>query len=105
MRKGDVREKRSKLTYILPIFVLLLIGVGCLGLSKSSNNINKENDKINENLSEVKNKIETKQKESNQKVLNFENQLKDKINSKLPTVKTQPQVKETVEKTIEETKE
>ena len=48
MRKGDVRKKRSKLTYILPIFVLLLIGVGCLGLSKSSNNINKENDKINE---------------------------------------------------------
>ena len=48
MRKGDVRKKRSKLTYILPIFVLLLIGVGCIGLSKSSNNINKENDKINE---------------------------------------------------------
>ena len=48
MRKGDARKKRSKLTYILPIFVLLLIGVGCLGLSKSSNNINKENDKINE---------------------------------------------------------
>ena len=48
MRKGDVRKKRSKLTYILPIFVLLLIGIGCLGLSKSSNNINKENDKINE---------------------------------------------------------
>ena len=48
MRKGDVRKKRSKLTYILPIFVLLLIGVGCIGLSKSSNNINKENDKIEE---------------------------------------------------------
>ena len=48
MRKGDVRKKRSKLTYILPIFVLLLIGVGCLGLSKSSNNINKESDKIEE---------------------------------------------------------
>ena len=48
MRKGDIRKKRSKLTYILPIFVLLLIGIGCLGLSKSSNNINKENDKINE---------------------------------------------------------
>lgn len=48
MRKGDARKKRSKLTYILPIFVLLLIGVGCLGLSKSSNNINKESDKINE---------------------------------------------------------
>ena len=48
MRKGDVRKKRSKLTYILPIFVLLLIGIGCLGLSKNSNNINKENDKIEE---------------------------------------------------------
>ena len=48
MRKGDVRKKRSKLTYILPIFVLLLIGIGCLGLSKSCNNINKENDKIEE---------------------------------------------------------
>ena len=48
MRKGDVRKKRSKLTYILPIFVLLLIGVGCLGISKNSNNINKENDKIEE---------------------------------------------------------
>ena len=48
MRKGNVRKKRSKLTYILPIFVLLLIGVGCIGLSKSSNNINKENDKIEE---------------------------------------------------------
>ena len=48
MRKGDVRKKRSKLTYILPIFVLLLIGVGCIGLSKNSNNINKENDKIEE---------------------------------------------------------
>ena len=48
MRKGDVRKKRSKLTYILPIFVLLLVGVGCLGLSKNSNNINKENDKIEE---------------------------------------------------------
>ena len=48
MRKGDVRKKRSKLTYILPIFVLLLIGIGCLGLSKSSNNINKESDKIEE---------------------------------------------------------
>ena len=48
MRKGDARKKRSKLTYILPIFVLLLIGIGCLGLSKSSNNINKENDKIEE---------------------------------------------------------
>ena len=48
MRKGDVRKKRSKLTYILPIFVLLLIGIGCIGLSKSSNNINKENDKIEE---------------------------------------------------------
>ena len=48
MRKGDVRKKRSKLTYILPIFVLLLIGVGCIGLSKSSNNINNENDKIEE---------------------------------------------------------
>ena len=48
MRKGDVRKKRSKLTYILPIFILLLIGVGCIGLSKNSNNINKENDKINE---------------------------------------------------------
>ncbi len=48
MRKGDVRKKRSKLTYILPIFVLLLIGIGCLGLSKSSNKINKENDKIEE---------------------------------------------------------
>jgi len=48
LRKGDVRKKRSKLTYILPIFVLLLIGIGCLGLSKNSNNINKENDKIEE---------------------------------------------------------
>ena len=48
MRKGDVRKKRSKLTYILPIFVLLLIGIGCLGLSKSGNKINKENDKIEE---------------------------------------------------------
>ena len=48
MRKGDVRKKRSKLTYILPIFVLLLIGIGCIGLSKNSNNINKENDKIEE---------------------------------------------------------
>ena len=48
MRKGDERKKRSKLTYILPIFVLLLIGIGCLGLSKNSNNINKENDKIEE---------------------------------------------------------
>ena len=48
MRKGDVRKKRSKLTYILPIFVLLLIGIDCLGLSKNSNNINKENDKIEE---------------------------------------------------------
>ena len=48
MRKGDARKKRSKLTYILPIFVLLLIGIGCLGLSKNSNNINKENDKIEE---------------------------------------------------------
>ena len=48
MRKGDVRKKRSKLTYILPIFILLLIGVGCIGLSKNSNDINKENDKINE---------------------------------------------------------
>lgn len=48
MRKGDVRKKRSKLTYILPIFVLLLIGIGCLGLSKNSNNINKEDDKIEE---------------------------------------------------------
>ena len=48
MRKGDVRKKRSKLTYILPIFVLLLIGIGCLGLSKSCNNINKESDKIEE---------------------------------------------------------
>ena len=48
MRKGDTRKKRSKLTYILPIFVLLLIGVGCIGLSKNSNNINKENDKIEE---------------------------------------------------------
>ena len=48
MRKGDVRKKRSKLTYILPIFILLLIGVGCIGLSKNSNNINKENDKIEE---------------------------------------------------------
>ena len=48
MRKGDARKKRSKLTYILPIFVLLLVGVGCLGLSKNSNNINKENDKIEE---------------------------------------------------------
>ena len=48
MRKGDARKKRSKLTYILPIFVLLLIGIGCLGLSKSNNNINKENDKIEE---------------------------------------------------------
>jgi hypothetical protein len=48
LRKGDARKKRSKLTYILPIFVLLLIGIGCLGLSKSSNNINKENDKIEE---------------------------------------------------------
>ena len=48
MRKGNVRKKRSKLTYILPIFVLLLIGIGCLGLSKNSNNINKENDKIEE---------------------------------------------------------
>ena len=48
MRKGDSRKKRSKLTYILPIFVLLLIGIGCLGLSKSSNNINKESDKIEE---------------------------------------------------------
>ena len=48
MRKGDARKKRSKLTYILPIFVLLLIGVGCLGLSKNSNNINKEDDKIEE---------------------------------------------------------
>ena len=48
MRKGDVRKKRSKLTYILPIFVLLLIGVGFLGLSKSRNNINKESDKIEE---------------------------------------------------------
>ena len=48
MRKGDVRKKRSKLTYILPIFILLLIGIGCIGLSKSSNNINKENDKIEE---------------------------------------------------------
>ena len=48
MRKGDVRKKRSKLTYILPIFILLLIGVGCIGLSKNSNNINKENDKIKE---------------------------------------------------------
>lgn len=42
------KEKRSKLTYILPIFVLLLIGIGCIGLSKNSNNINKENDKIEE---------------------------------------------------------
>ena len=41
-------RKRSKLTYILPIFVLLLIGIGCLGLSKSGNKINKENDKIEE---------------------------------------------------------
>ena len=48
MRKGDVRKKRSKLTYILPIFVLLLIGIGCIGLSKNSNNINKEDDKIEE---------------------------------------------------------
>ncbi len=48
MRKGDVRKKRSKLTYILPIFVLLLIGIGCLGLSKSCSNINKESDKIEE---------------------------------------------------------
>jgi cell surface protein len=48
LRKGDVRKKRSKLTYILPIFVLLLIGIGCIGLSKNSNNINKENDKIEE---------------------------------------------------------
>ena len=48
MRKGDVRKKRSKLTYILPIFVLLLVGVGCIGLSKNSNNINKEDDKIEE---------------------------------------------------------
>ena len=48
MRKGDSRKKRSKLTYILPIFVLLLIGIGCLGLSKSFNNINKESDKIEE---------------------------------------------------------
>ena len=48
MRKGDVRKKRSKLTYILPIFVFLLIGIGCIGLSKNSNNINKENDKIEE---------------------------------------------------------
>jgi len=48
LRKGNVRKKRSKLTYILPIFVLLLIGVGCIGLSKSSNNINNENDKIEE---------------------------------------------------------
>lgn len=42
------KEKRSKLTYILPIFVLLLIGIGCLGLSKSCSNINKESDKIEE---------------------------------------------------------
>ena len=48
MRKGDVRKRGSKLTYILPIFVLLLIGVGCIGLSKNSNGINKESDKINE---------------------------------------------------------
>ena len=48
MRKGDLRKKRSKLTYILPIFVLLLIGIGCIGLSKSDNKINKENDKIEE---------------------------------------------------------
>ena len=48
MRKGDARKKRSKLTYILPIFVLLLVGVGCIGLSKNSNNINKEDDKIEE---------------------------------------------------------
>ena len=48
MRKGDVRKRRSKLTYILPIFILLLIGVGCLGLSKNSDKINKESDKINE---------------------------------------------------------
>ena len=48
MRKGDVRKRRSKLTYILPIFVLLLIGVGCIGLSKNGNKINKESDKINE---------------------------------------------------------
>ena len=48
MRKGDTRKRRSKLTYMLPIFVLLLIGVGCIGLSKSGNKINKENDKIEE---------------------------------------------------------
>ena len=48
MRKGDVRKRRSKLTYILPIFILLLIGVGCIGLNKNSDKINKESDKINE---------------------------------------------------------
>ena len=48
MRKGDTRKRRSKLTYMLPIFVLLLIGVGCIGISKSCNKINKESDKIEE---------------------------------------------------------
>ena len=48
MRKGNVRKRRSKLTYILPIFILLLIGVGCIGLNKNSDKINKESDKINE---------------------------------------------------------
>ena len=48
MKKGNARKIGSRLRYIFPLFVILLIVIVCIGISKNSGKLNNNSDGLNE---------------------------------------------------------